>query len=172
MADTDASQAEIQDDRSSRGLRRLGGLFALILIPASIYAAYVLGQIEYIRRHDLRSLENASHAAATLLETTLTNVGNLVEEPIGACSTFQRLPLAVLVTPECGKLKELAPEAKKGLHLETSTGRVAIVGARLADGAPPELRVEIPLAKFLEQIPFGDAFDQMFVVDNAGALIG
>jgi hypothetical protein len=172
VADTDASQAEIQDDRSSRGLRRLGGLFALILIPASIYAAYVLGQIEYIRRHDLRSLENASHAAATLLETTLTNVGNLVEEPIGACSTFQRLPLAVLVTPECGKLKELAPEAKKGLHLETSTGRVAIVGARLADGAPPELRVEIPLAKFLEQIPFGDAFDQMFVVDNAGALIG
>ena len=64
MAETDAS--EIQDDRSSRGLRRLGGLFALILIPAGIYAAYVLGQIEYIRRHDLRSLESAARTSSCL----------------------------------------------------------------------------------------------------------
>jgi hypothetical protein len=153
-------------------MRRLVGLLALILVPAGIYALYVLGQIEYMRRHDLRSLENTARAAATLLETTLTNVGNLVEEPVGACSTFQRLPLAVLVTPDCSKLQDLDPEAKKALHVETRNGRVEIVGSRPADGAPPALRVEIPLAKFLEQIPFGDAFDQMFVVDNAGALIG
>jgi hypothetical protein len=171
VAETDASKADVQDEGSSRRLRRLGGLFALILIPAGIYAGYVLGQIEYIRRHDLRSLENAARAAATLLDTTLTNVGNLIDTPGSACTSFQRLPLAVLVSPRCSDLKNLSADDKKSLHVRTIDGRVEIVGSRPAEGQPA-LRVEIPLAKFLEQIPFADAFDQMFVVDNAGVIIG
>jgi hypothetical protein len=175
VAEPDASKADVQDDGSSRRLRRLGGLFALILIPAGIYAAYVLGQIEYIRRHDLRSLENTARAASTLLETTLTNVGNLIEDPVDPCTTFRRLPLATLVTPDCRSLQSLAATQKpdkKALRVETTDGRVEIVGPLPAGAAFDKVRVEIPLAKFLEQIPFGDAFDQMFVVDNAGALIG
>jgi hypothetical protein len=174
---TASDAAEIEGDRSSRGMRRLVGLLALILIPAGIYAVYVLGQIEYIRRHDLRSLENVAQTAQTLLETTRLNVGNLLEDPKGACTTFQRQNLVTLVAPTCAALQELSSDAidKQSLELDTSNGRVEIVGP-LPPGAEKDkaarVRVEIPLAKFLEQIPFGAGFDQMFVVDEGGALLG
>jgi hypothetical protein len=171
---TASDAAEVQDDRSSRAVRRLVGLLALILVPAGIYAAYVIGQIDYIRRHDLRSLENATQAAQTLLETTRANVGILLEDPRDACTTFPRQNLAALVTPGCRFLEEHDSIEKDGLRLETGNGRVEIVGDLPAQGgeSAQKLRVEIPLAKFLEQIPFGAAFDQMFIVDDAGALLG
>ncbi len=173
MAEKDASDTEVQDDRSSRGLRRLGGLFALILIPAGIYAAYVLGQIEYIRRHDLRSLESAAQAVESLLETTRTNAQSLLAQPSYACTFFQRQALAKLVAPDkCATLENAAPIPNAPLKLDTRNGKVEIVGPLTLDDQPTELRIEIPLAKFLEQIPFGAAFDQMLMVDDSGLLLG
>lgn len=169
---TASDAAEVKGDRSSRGLRRLVGLLALILVPAGIYAVYVLGQIEYIRRHDLRSLENASQAAQTLLETTRVNVEHLLEDPTFACPFFQRQSLAKLVAPDnCADLA--SGTEQPALKLDTGNGRVEIVGSVPREsGAAMDLRIEIPLAKFLEQIPFGAAFDQMLIVDEQGALLG
>lgn len=162
--------AEPQDDRSSRALRRLVALLALILVPAGIYAFYVLGQIEYIRQHNLRSLESAVQAAESLFETTRVNVENLLAEPAGACMFFQRQKLLTPVTG-CASVQSFPPTKKAALHIETDDGRVEIVGSPAAPGSE-QLRIEISLAKFLEQIPFGAAFDQMLIVDDKGALLG
>ena len=165
--------AEPQDDRSSRALRRLVALLALILVPAGIYAGYVIGQVEYIRRHDLRSLENAAQAVESLLETTRTNAQSLLAQPSFACTFFQRQTLAKLVAPDkCATLENVAPIPSASLKLDARNGKVEIVGPLASNDQPSELRIEIPLAKFLEQIPFGAAFDQMLMVDDSGLLLG
>lgn len=154
-------------------MRRLVGLLALTLIPAGIYALYVLGQIEYIRRHDLRSLESAALAVESLLETTRTNAQSLLADPTFACTFFQRQTLAKLVAPDkCATLQEADPIVSASLNLDTRNGKVEITGPLVVKGAAAELRIEIPLTKFLEQIPFGAAFDQMLIVDQSGSLLG
>ena len=142
-------------------------------VPAGIYALYVLGQIEYIRRHDLRSLESAALAVESLLETTRTNAQSLLADPTFACTFFQRQTLAKLVAPDkCATLQDADPIPSASFNLDTRNGKVEITGPLVVKGAAAELRIEIPLTKFLEQIPFGAAFDQMLIVDQSGSLLG
>jgi hypothetical protein len=65
------------------------------------------------------------------------------------------------------------PHPSASLKVSTRDGKVEITGPLTWEKDPAsELHIEIPLAKFLEQIPFGAAFDQLLIVDDAGQLLG
>jgi hypothetical protein len=55
-------------------------LLALIFVPAGIYGVYVLGQLDDIREHNLRGLDNATRAVEGLLENARKSVADLSEK--------------------------------------------------------------------------------------------
>lgn len=159
-------------------------LLALIFVPAGIYALYVIGQLEHVRNHNLRGLDSAAQAAAGLLENARTNVRNLIDDQAYACMFFERQTRLKLLEPTtCRDLKDIDPDF---LPLEVVGSSLQIVGystAQTRDATKanentrqstnkPVLRIEIVLGALLDEIPFGATFDQLFIVNETGGLLG
>jgi hypothetical protein len=162
--------ADTKESRPARGLHILIALLVSIILPAAIYAIYVLGQLEHIREHNLRGLESTAQAVSELLDNTRTTVGNLRKDARYACTFFQRQTRARLVTPTCD---DLASEGRDGidpaeLQFDVSRGAVDIVG-KLKSGN--SFRIEVQVSTLLEQVPFGSVFDRLMIVDNSGKLL-
>ena len=165
---SESAAANTEPSRSHRpveGLKKVFGLLALIFVPAGIYALHVIGQLEHIREHNLRGLDNAAQAAQALIENARTNVRNLLADQDYACTFFERQMRLRLVEPE--DCTDLA-----GLTIGTDLPRLNVVGSRLQIVGGPGLRIEVVLEDLLQEIPFAGAFDQLLIVSQSGALLG
>lgn len=172
MPDPTAKEAaDTKEQRPARGLKILIALLVSIILPAAIYAIYVVGQLEHVRLHNLRGLESTAQAVAGLLENTRTTVGNLGKDPGYACMFFQRQNRARLITPTCDLLARAGDSGidPKQLQLDVSRETVEIVG-KLKRDVP--LRIEVNVGTLLEQVPFGADFDRLMIVNNQGRLLG
>jgi hypothetical protein len=172
VADSTANEAaDTQKKGPARGLKILFALLVSIILPAALYAIYVLGQLEHIRQHNLRGLESTAQAVTGLLDNTRTIVGNLISKDPGyACMFFQRQNRARLITPKCNELAQAGDSGidPEQLQLDVGRGTVDIVG-KLKGDVP--LRIEVNLGTLLQQVPFGADFDRLMIVNEQGRLL-
>jgi len=165
VSESAAGNAESsRNHRPVEGLKKVFGLLALIFVPAGIYALHVIGQLEHIREHNLRGLDNAAQAAQALIENARTNVRNLLDDQDYACTFFERQTRLRLIEPDC---EELA-----GLTIGADFPRLNVVGSRVQIVGGPGLRIEVVLEALLQEIPFAATFDQLLIVNQSGALLG
>src|SRR5688572_30113602 len=127
-------------------------LLVAIILPAAIYASYVLGQLRHIREHNLRGLESTALEVTDLLENTRKTVGNLGKNTSYACEFFRRQNRAHLVKP--ATCDELAKEGESGFKTESlrfdgAQGTIEIAG-KLKSGN--ELRIQVQVDTLLEEV--------------------
>jgi hypothetical protein len=173
-------------------------MVALVLVPLFLYAFYIFTQLDNVREHQLRRLDSAARAAEELLGTARRNVVNLRDhsEWEYVCWFFQRQTRLRLDDPRrCDQFLDAAQDTE--VSLDETNGRLWILGhprqppaeeagpeptaepERSAGqeqgaeaGASPSFKVEVLLHALLEENPFSDAFEQLFVVNDEGKRMG
>ncbi|MEE4146406.1 MAG: hypothetical protein V2I26_16500 [Halieaceae bacterium] len=200
------SAAQRATGRSRPALRATAVFLSLLLLPAGLYAFYIVGQLEQIRTHNLQRLEQAASSISGLLGNVRTTINTLYSQSAGSdtwddgCKFFQRQTRLKLVEPAtCTDLPTNDAFGFAGLSMEANDSKLQFVvrlaqrpgwpSAPVADpaasSAPPESAASSPgvreektvvvqarLDVLMEQIPFGEAFDTVMIVNNKGMLVG
>ncbi len=191
--------------RARPALRATAIFLSLLLLPAGLYAFYIVGQLEQIRTHNLQRLDQAASSISGLLGNVRTTINTLYSQSgdnatwNDGCKFFQRQTRLKLITPaRCTDLPQNDAFSFAGISMEPrdsslkfvvrleprppepdSGTDVAGVVAAGESAMPPgvahkteEVVVEARLDVLMEQIPFGEAFDTVMIIDSEGNLVG
>jgi len=185
-------------------LRAMAIFLSLLLLPAGLYAFYIVGQLEQIRTHNLQRLDQAAGSISGLLGNVRTTINTLYSQSAqndtwdDGCKFFQRQTRLKLVKPDkCTALPKNDELRFAGLSMQVNDSSLQFVVQLAAQpdespdndapestapgesaaaspgiGAGEEVVVEARLDVLMEQIPFGEAFDTVMIVDNSGTLVG
>lgn len=168
-----------------RSLGPVGGLIAVLAIPAGGYAFYVIDQLREVEEQNLRTLAKAAGTVESLVKNFQSNVESLAGEPSYACEFQRRQSRLRLVRPQ--KCEDIAArdatdyttEARIESGAEGLTFTVRsnsernnateedAAGAKNQDAMVWAIRFD----RVLSEIPFGRGMDVLLIADRSGRVV-
>lgn len=168
-----------------RSLGPIGGLVAILAIPAGGYAFYVIDQLREVEEQNLRTLAKAAGTVESLVENFRSNVESLAGEPSYGCEFQRRQSRLRLVHPQ--KCEDIAapdaPDYKADAEIESGAeGLIFTVPIESEDNDSEDKDAAdakdqgamvwaIRFDRVLTEIPFGGGMNVLLIADRSGRVV-
>ena len=154
-----------------RSLGLIGGLIAILAIPAGGYGLYVVDQLRDVEKQNLRTLAKAAGTVEAIVENLRTNVESLAGDPSFACDFQRRQTRLRLVTPKNCSLVGKLDTAEDTVRIDIESGKDGLQFTVKGDGESPTMTWAIRLDQVLAEIPFGNSMDVLLIADKKGRVV-